>query len=367
MRSEGEGGVSVARPMDAHFITHVWGDEYVSTFAASVLASLLAPGNLPGIRSLGRSRYRIRTTPGGAELLRASKTFARLSKLMPVDILPIDPELVKRNRWHVLLECDRRAIEDAEKDGCAQVFILPDHFYSDGSFSRLEKLAEDHRLIAVPLPRVEMVPFLEAVRKVSPQSPGGAISVPPRELARLALANRHSLTRAMAWGAPDFHSWPSMLYWEVPGEGWLLRCFHLHPLFVRSRRLSALPSVGIDFDYVQLAGLEPGDFRVVEDSDEVSLVDLTRGTYEGAQPAALGASALGVASWAKFNANPVHRRFVRSRIRFHNAEPSGRWSELERESDRVVDSIESWLRLPSPVFRGVNFVERACRSVRRRL
>jgi hypothetical protein len=324
--------------MNFHFVTAVWGDEFTDLYLNVGLPAQLSPGNLFAFREKGGSVYKIFTTSRDAERIRRSSAFIHLANILPTEIVLIDDiELI--TKYGAMAEAHRRAIQAADREHAAIVFISPDQIWADGTFVNLWELAlAGKRVVLVATPRLTKETTVPAFlrRQMNDESASACIS--SRELVTFALNHFHPITKSLFWDAEDFNRWPSHLYWNVKQEGFVARCFHLHPLMVNPKARGILPESTIDDDYVELACPHREDFYVVEDSDEivgfeVSSSDSVFGIARG-EP-----SESRISCWARHHASPRHRDFLSHTIRFHGADISSKWNPVETLSDQVVESI----------------------------
>jgi hypothetical protein len=324
-------------------ITVVWGEAFVDIFLRLAVPNQLTAGNLLFFGDKPDSViYKVLTTTRDAATLRASPTFAKVAAAVPVEIVLVDA-VNREERYAALSECHRRAIAAADARDAALIFLSPDSLWADGTFRRLWDLAESGRravLVAgIRVMKETFVPaYLEEVDRVG-------VALGPRELLRLALAHLHPVTRALFWDAPTFFYFPSNLYWRVADEGFLARCYHLHPLLVNPRRRGLLPASTIDADYLMLACPDPEDLHVVTDSDELLGIEISPADHFGAMPQR-PARVADVALWTRYYASPHHLGFARHKLRFHQQDCTKAWEPVEDASERVLEAIDFRRRHP---------------------
>ncbi|MDD5593259.1 MAG: hypothetical protein PHG97_00780, partial [Candidatus Margulisbacteria bacterium] len=106
--------------------------------------------------------------------------------------------------------------------------------------------------------------------------------------------------------------------------------------------------------------------QVIGSSDEILAVELD----ERAQPLAGGAmrpSALNLAAWAKYNADPYHREYFKTSIKFIADETAASWAAADKIAAGLADKIFFWLRfepfLFSPRWATMKMLSRAKRFV----
>lgn len=330
-----------------HFINVVWGERFTEALLRVILPSHLAPGNLPAFCVGGPSAvYRFFTTERDAATIRKSAEYEALTKILPVEFVPID-DILKGQKYAAMSECHRRAIRDANQADAALVFLTPDLIFSDGSLRRLRELFEaGKRVVVLAGIRVVSETFVPWFRAL------GSPAQPARVLMKAALEHMHPFTKSCFWDSPEFTRWPSNLYWRVGDEGYVARAYHFHPLFVRPSQKGLEPKGTIDDDYLPLACPDVDQWHVVEDTDEILIVDIT-GSAEFAEIRAPNrASERNVAFWAHYHALPYHRRLSARTLRFHAGRSSPAWAEVEKSADQVLSGIGAYLDHPVRNFGG---------------
>jgi hypothetical protein len=324
-------------PLSFFISTPVWGKNHVRLFLSIGLPSLLAPGNLPSLARGATCKYLIYTRQEDVEILEASAAFRRLEKLLPVEIRPITEEITQPHR--TMSDCHMHTMELADAANAAALFLPPDCVWSDGSLSRLMEIARSGKSVVhmsgVRLDRDAVMSDLLA----SATENGEVLQIAPRPLVDTALRHLHPIAFSHFWNEHEGDLMPANLMWTVPGEGLLLRCFHLHPLMVKSQLANAKFASTIDDDLVPCACPDPRGDYVVTDSDELLAFELSGRDRVVGTVCAKG-SVEGVASWAEFGTNMRHRELIKEPIKLHyTALSAGKWAAKTAESQRVVDQI----------------------------
>jgi hypothetical protein len=326
------------------FSTPVWGG-HMHLFLSVCLPSLLAPGNLPGLAASNQNRYLIYTRPEDEAGLLAAPAFHRLAGILPVQVILIREEIANAHR--TMSDCHLDSHRLADEAGGAAVFLPPDCIWSDGSMVRLQALANSGRSVVhmsgIRLNKDGIV--RELARHYSKDNlvlPLGA-----RELVAMGLRHLHPIALSHFWNEHGGGLMPANLAWTVPGEGLLLRCFHLHPLMVKSQIPFASFESTIDDDLALRACPDASRDYVVTDSDELLAFEISslnrvvgtvceKGSIEGA------------AAWAEFGTNERHRGLIQHAIRLHAGTiTKSIWARIEAESDEVVDALATLNALPA--------------------
>jgi hypothetical protein len=336
-RSQGTDPRSSTLPI-YHLTTAVWGAGYLDNFLNVAIPTQLSDGNLVCLARGAEVTYKIFTTPADAEIIRGSKIFAHLARAVPVQFRLMSPDQIGGTKYDHLTHAHRWAVEEADADRARLVFLAPDLVCSDGTFARvLEADRSGKRAVMAAGLRVTQETFVPQLHSRFPRDERGAVTIPPRDLARLVLGNLHPLMDQLFWGSSPLSHVPSNLLWRVADEGLLARCFHLHPLMVLPDRCGIELRGTVDDEYLSQACRDPADYHIVQDSDELMLCSLDSRAV--APPEGQRASRYRVATWAIGSTSVHHRRLVRYPIRVHLGERSAAWHAAEADAERTVKAI----------------------------
>jgi hypothetical protein len=338
--------------MKFYFSVPVWGANHTDLFINAGLPSLLAPGNIPGLREVGECRFFVHTRPEDEARLVGAPSFQRLLKEMPVEIRLIRDPIV--NPYITMSGCHREIMRLATAQDVPVVFPSPDHVWGDGSMVRMERLAEAGKtaihLVGVRLDRDSFVKGLAEWR-----SADGTLVIPPRALVKLALAHRHRIAGLHFWDEDEAETGnqlnPSNLFWLVGNDGLVAHCFHLHPLMVHAEVRTIEFSGTIDDDLVSLACPDLSRQYVVSDSDEIVNFEISGPEHTIPSPCVKG-SIDGVCQWAVFHTNPLHRHLFQQCIKLHSAdlfdcESKNKFEAVDQKVGKVVREISSLNRMPT--------------------
>jgi hypothetical protein len=347
--------------MAFHFVVPVWGPKYTRVFLDAALPAQLAARNLGALRDPDRAVYRIFSTLEDLEVIRGASSFRRLEALLPVSLHRI--ELAGDRRYGLMSACHREAVRLADLEAAGLVFLNADLVLADGVLEALETwAAAGVRVVECASVRVEQAAAVRLLRERWLEPASGAIVSSPRQLVGLALDHLHPNAAAHLWDASARAALiPANLLWRIDGEGFLLHCFHLHPLMVVPERRGVSFHGTIDDDYVEAAAPDPATTRVVTDSDELFFCELSDESHPPGGTIA-GGSTLALANWIRRATRPRHRRLAAIPIRLHRGERTlARWEPVEREAALLLGrSMRLAERLPfsvptrlSPLLRGL--------------
>lgn len=317
--------------MQYHLITVVWGSEFIEDYLKVVLPLQICSGNLGAFRQ-ETALYRIFVPPEGRKQICESPVYQRLKNMIPVDFVDFFPEdgiqhIVLMNRAHQM------AIQDALKIGAILIFLSPDCLISHNSFKKLiQFVQEGKRVVMIPGLRVnkkEMVCMLE--QRVHQE--GG---IPSRELVQLAIPFLHEISHSLFWNL-RINTNPSAIYWKLDDGNVLIRAFHLHPFLVWPEKNIGISSTTIDNGFEKLACPDPSKWKIVEDSDDIAVFDITTKDRFQGMLGDMPATYWKIAKWAVRGSLPQHRCYFKKKLYFKTTDRKSSWLQTEQESDFIVN------------------------------
>lgn len=256
-----------------------WGQDYVDHLLACTIPAALAPGNIPFVSSTLEVSFALVTEEARFESVRAHPTWQRLGEVCEAKLVAVD-DLLPYGRTggygvSLTLALLRGFADLGPRMTDTHVFFLnSDFLLADGSYRAVVKAIEaGHRLIHAPSYAVveeDVMPQL--ADRVDPRS--GVLSVPHRELARLALAHRHPWVMAQTVNRPLFSMRrTTQFYWDVDEHTLLCRQMPFALVCVRPTRVVTTVETLWDFGIVSelCPGVEP---CVLGDSDDYLMIEL---------------------------------------------------------------------------------------------
>ncbi len=353
-----------------HFLTVVWGEAYTRLYADVVLPTHASAGNAGAFAAnrVPGDCYVIYTTRADGETLQRSAGFHELSRLMEVRFEWLDGWFEEGVPKHAMLsKAHKHGIERGAAARAALVFLCPDAIWSDGTFAMLlGRVAAGKRGVMMPGVRVSIESFVPAFGGRFQPDADGVITADARGLVSLGLGHFHQISRTLRWDSPVMNPHCSHVYFPVPasgravplnvhdGEGlpvpaetpmadgdivgYVMRCWHLHPLMVWPSRFDTRFASTIDGDFVMRACPDPDDLYVVTDSDESVVLEMSPESMN-IEPRYAREGRVGeIARWRKMFADPYHRRYAEHNLRLHDGRP-GCWEAVERQADHVMRSV----------------------------
>ena len=207
----------------ARLIIPVWGEAYVAEVLSITLPAVLAPGNLPALSGMFDVEVVIVTEARLFDMVRSSRCFQAVEKVCRVHLVPLDDLLtsVFADYGMVLTYALFRGFADLGPRMTETYLLLlnADFVISDGSLRHVGTLMQQgKRVIHAPSFRVvaeDVDPQLQAL--LDPES--CTLSLPPRQLAKLALANKHPTVKARTINQRISHlEWMDQYYWYVDDD-----------------------------------------------------------------------------------------------------------------------------------------------------
>ncbi len=338
----------------------IWGEEYAREFLELSLPSQLAEGNIDGSTWHEGSKYLILTTRKDAEIIKAHPAFHLLQKRLKVGFAYIK-RLPGSEMYKLTSQCQMEAIRVSESFD-AVFFSYPDFIWSQGGMGNVAaRIAEGCDAVLSPVPRAiteDMTEILPKLRTPAPASPTPSVlNLSSRDLVSLSLEHLHPMMEDFRWDAEKFSVFPSTIMWKVPDQGVLMRCYHLHPLVIRSQpeniNYYLKFSVSLDEEYMPILFKDDDNIHYVEDSNECTVISLSnRATVFSSDPNRPPASVPLLARWAEEYASVLHRSCVKHSLRWHYApvdEPL--WEAAERQAGEVVSAVAKRLSIPGEILR----------------
>jgi hypothetical protein len=258
-------------------ITIAWGEKYIEQLFSLTLPAVLAPNNLPALARDFACELVIVTEEAWFERLRRHPVAARLRQYCTIELRPIDDLVNQPDAYGMTLTYG--LFRGFEELGPAMIdrqliFFNADFILADGSLRTIgEKIHSGERLILAPSYCVvseTVLPWLSARR----DREHGLLAVPPREMAEVALRNRHNTIRGKTVNQRAFSvEWMDQFYWLVD-ERTLIG--HQLPFAVVSMRPErVLTDMCTFWDYGIISEACPTTQRcIIADSDDFLMIEL---------------------------------------------------------------------------------------------
>lgn len=344
------------------FVNVVWGEEYVSTFLNLSLPNQLSPENFGCVRS---GKYLLYTTKEDLVEIQKSVAFLKLLSYIPVEIIYIEVNSVGIDKFKVLNDCHKHAIQLAGKTDSAIVFLSPDILLSCSAFKELDKILQTgSRAVLVASIRLDREGISGSLIQANRE--GRYLSA--SELAKVAFKNLHPYSKNLFWGEGKTTCWPSHLYWFLGPEHILVRAFHLHPLVVYPEHKGAAPSDTIDGRFLEAACSNKSSYTIIDNARKIAVFEVSK-KEAFSNLTSLRPNIFRLCFWALKHASKLHRCFVREHIIISPSLSDPDLGKVKR-SDELVNAILFFFKAYFfPIRLGLKLywcINRICAFLRRR-
>jgi hypothetical protein len=308
----------------ARLIIPVWGEAYVDEVLSITLPAALAPGNLPALCGIFDVELAIVTESRLFDMVRNARSFQAAERVCKTRLVPLDDLLtsVFTDYGMVLTYALFRGFADLGPR-LTETYLLPfvaDFVISDGALRHLGILMQQgKRVIHAPSFRVvaeEVDPRLRAL--VDPTS--CVLSVPPRALAKLALANKHPTVKARTINQRLCHlEWMDQFYWYVDDDTLIGYQSPSALVAVKPEHFVSQPANFWDYGFLPEAAPTAEPY-LIGDSDDFFMIEPQSRTT-GQEMTRIGWTSFdGLARTESLRATAEHRRLGRQLIKIHAAD-----------------------------------------------
>jgi hypothetical protein len=308
----------------ARLIIPVWGEAYVAEVLSITLPAALAPGNLPALSGMFDVELVIVTESRLFDLVRGSRCFQAAEKVCNTRLVPLDDLLtgVFTDYGMVLTYALFRGFADlgARMTETYLLLLNADFVISDGSLRHVGKLMQQgKRVIHAPSFRViaeDVDPQLHALL----DRESCTLRLPPRQLAKLALANKHPTVTARTINQRIFHQeWMDQYYWYVDDDTLIGYQSPMALVAVRPERVVNEPCGFWDYSFLPEAApaAEP---HFIGDSDDFFMIE-PQAHITGQEMIRIGWTSFDeLARTESLRATKEHRRSSQQLITIHAAD-----------------------------------------------
>jgi hypothetical protein len=349
-----------------------WGQPYRERFINLCLASLLAPNNLPLLRSRDGHRFLIATTREDWDAIFGLPVFKQLREYVtPILIEQPAPELSSEPGSASAIKhqnvCQKALVELAYANRSFGCLLWPDLVISDGMVKALlQRISEGCSVVlCCTLRQVEEAVVDElavtgySADNARSSSSGQPLILSPRATA--ALAVRHLHPDIWIYDV-DCHHQPFFTpfrYWKIRGnEGIILHSFFAIPVLmnfaaIEKHDTECLKLEAFENVYLGKNFFNCGNVHVVQDSDEFCILSLTPAAVRQGRVADIEDSH---ASWlskflrrcsirgslaffARNNRDGLKRNLFRNSVRWHVADVDENWYNQEESISQYLDVL----------------------------
>lgn len=340
--------------------TVVWGSGYVDLLLNHSLPTLFSPGNLIDSPWTDQFVYQLMTTRADLALIQPSAIFRRLEQTVDVQVLLIDDiqvdETEATHKYNRVSLAQSMGIRHAVGSCDGFLALYPDFVYSKNALSAVvQRLAEGYRAVLNPIPFMSLEAVRDGLFRLHGMeigtSVGREIHISPRRLVELNIMYPHPVNRGFEMDSGEHAEWPGIFTWPVPGQGQIMRSFHLHPTGIRldanDEALFGHFEVSIDDEFVSRVLSIDDKLAFVTDSDDLAMCSL-RGVNDPPQPMPGSRADLGrAARWAEEFSGLMLRYFTRQEFRWHYTDMTDpNWERRSKESEAFTRRLRKRLVVP---------------------
>lgn len=334
-----------------HLIVPLWGEDYVRQFLTICLPTQLAPGNLPALSQRAAWSYHIITRPKDAYTITSSPTFQSLAALGQAKVIATnDIDFQAQDHYKPFSDCYRMGMRLADSEGAACVFLTADQLWSDGSLARVVDWGRTGADAVVGSgPRLLQESFTKFFTQTFGHQPLEPVSFSSEQGVDWTLQHMHPWDRSLFWDHEGHGRRASFLYWSVADTGFLMRCFHMHPILVNPRGCSYDFQQTIDGgDLLHKACPDPSRIKVITDSDQAFFCSLAPAAQSAQWIDQPKVDWLGLARWALGIGLSQQNLFYFSHPLLFHQKPCGvePWARTESLSAQVADRVINYLNHP---------------------
>lgn len=261
----------------ARLIIPVWGDRYADKVVSMTLPAVLAPGNLPELCRTFAVEVVIVTESRLFDLFRRAPSFVAVERICAARLVPLDDVLTDfaSDYGVTLTHALFRGFTDlgAHMTESYLLFLNADFIVCNGALGHLGRLMrEGKRVIHAPSFRVvaeDVWPLLQALV----DTPSCTLRLEPRQMVKLALANKHPTVKARTVNQKLCHqSWMDQFYWYVDEDTLIGYQAPVALVAIKPERVAADPVLVWDFGFIpEAAPAVRGHF--IGDSDDFFMLE----------------------------------------------------------------------------------------------
>jgi hypothetical protein len=263
-------------------IIPLWGAVYAKKLVSMTIPALLAPGNLPALRTMFDVEFVVVTEASLFDSIRRAPSFQLLSTLCQTKFVALDDLLtdLPGDYGVVLTYALFRGFADL---GPAMtetylLFLNADFIISNGSYAHLGKLMRKG-LQVIHAPSFRAV--LEDVWPVLQSQVDRAtstLSMGSREMVRLALAHKHVTVRARTVNQQLCHQWRmDQFYWYVDEDTLIGYQWPVALVAIKPQRVVTEPVLVWDYGFIPEAA-PTAEKHFIADSDDFFMLEPQRRT-----------------------------------------------------------------------------------------
>ena len=309
----------------------LWGEKYTGIFLNYFIPSVLSPGNFPAVAEKRDIHLDLYLPASDWKTVRKAGSFAALRKYVTVNMAELPEPLARMEthanegfKYEIYGDLHHVSVRRARLMNADVICIAPDGVHADGSYGKMVRyIDEGYKAVVFSSLRGQaetILPILDGMR----DDENHVLTIPPRTLVSIVTKNIHhtfkNFTASEANRNFEFFSY--VLYPE--DHGLTLRAFHLHPIIMSSECIQKecpIDGQTMDAEFTHTMFPDPEDWKdikIVTDSDDILMLDLTYAIADYVQPA--GTFLKDRIADRGLDFPPIHRWFFSHTIHFRQDE-----------------------------------------------
>jgi hypothetical protein len=268
----------------ARIITTAWGKSYLDELLSVALPALIAPGNLPALAQLFECEFVLVTETAFFESVRNASIFQQIEKICKARLVSLDDLVMTRLHYGMALTyAYMRGFQDLgdRVTDWYLIFLNSDFVLADGSYRLLaQRMLAGERLIVAPSYCVVEERLKPLLRYVLTDPQTNVLAIPPREMAALAIPNRHYTIRGKTVNQQIYSmDRIEQFYWYVDDHTLLAHQLPIAVVCMKPERAVATLETFWDYGLVSefCPTIKP---CVLDDSDDFLMIEIrSENTY----------------------------------------------------------------------------------------
>lgn len=330
-----------SKDLSFNLIITVWGTEYTSFFTNTTIPTQLGKDNISSLSTESRSTYLIYTTPKDAKEIVKSNYFEQLCQDIDVKIYCVKNLGKTLDKYQTMTAVHKHALKKSIDERSHALFWSPDAIASRSTFRTIyQKASQGYKALmytAMLTIKSKVTSYIATILSQETEAP-----LDVETMKNITFDFLHPMTNLSTTSGSDFTPSPSIVAWKVKDEGFILHCFHLHPIMLYPDEYKDFKGP-IDVDATQKLCKNFDDIHIIQDLDEMYVFSVEDDQRTRQGPASTYSEDF-VAAWADENAIEYHRRQFEYGLQFHTkpgTKDKAEWDKMTSIATKASNSILS--------------------------
>lgn len=326
---------NLSKKQEVHIVVIVWGNEYLDFFLKINLPNQMSEENLIFLSNQKKFKiiFKIYTTEKDKKIIECSDIYKKIIKYIQIEIILIILE--DKFKYIIMNKCHENSLREAFKKDSILIFLSPDLICSNNLyFSLFSYIDQGFRCVAAVGIRLAKQNFLEYINEKSID-----LKIPPRKLVEISLKNLHVASKSLFFDSKTIPSgYQSQLYFRIDDNNLYVRAFHLHPIMIWPEKEIKVHSP-IDSTLIEETLPSKEKIKIIEDSDDFVLFELTDMNYENVYGDLIERKISHIAKWCERYTTDFNKFFIKHKMLYRSTEINPLFGKIKRKSDRYIRKI----------------------------